>query len=88
MQAIFGCKMLEAINRGEYLIKFDEASYSRSVKLAYTWLPRGESSSIINKRFKKCKSNICFVSRWRVDLTPFKQNYFRSHICEVYISSH
>ena len=52
--------MQEVINRGEYLIKFDEASYSRSVKLAYTWLARGESSSIINSRFLK-SANVIFA---------------------------
>ena len=52
--------MLEAINRGEYLINVDEVSYSRSGKLAYTLLPRRKCSSIINSRFLQ-STNLIFV---------------------------
>ena len=51
IQSIFGCWMLEAIHQREYLINVDEASYSRSVKTEYSWLPRGRSNPIINSRY-------------------------------------
>ena len=60
MQAIFGCKMLEAIYRKQYLINVDEASYSKSVKTAYSWLPCGKSNPIVNMRFQG-SANVIFA---------------------------
>ena len=60
MQAIFGCRMLEAIYNEQYLINVEEASYSRSVKTAYSWLPCGKSNPIVNSRFQG-SANIIFA---------------------------
>ena len=60
MQAIFGCRMLEAIYNEQYLINVDEASYSRSVKTACSWLPCGKSNPIVNSRFQG-SANIIFA---------------------------
>ena len=60
MQAIFGCRMLEAIYNEQYLINVDEASYSRSVKTAYSWLSCRKSNPIVNSRFQG-SANIIFA---------------------------
>ena len=60
MQAIFGCRMLEAIYNEQYLINVDEASYSKSVKTANSWLPCGKSNPIMNSRFQG-SANIIFT---------------------------
>ena len=60
MQAIFGCRMLEAIYNGQCQINVDEDSYSRSVKTAYSWLPCGKSNPIVNSRFQG-SANIIFA---------------------------
>ena len=60
MQAIFDCRMLEAIYNEQYLINVDDASYSISVKTAYSWLPCGKSNPIVNSRFQG-SANIVFA---------------------------
>ena len=51
LQAIFFCRMLRALRENEILINIDESSYKRSVKLDYSWFPRGISSPIVNTRW-------------------------------------
>ena len=60
MQAIFDCRMLAAIYNEQYLINVDDASYLRSVKTAYSWLPCGKINLIVNSRFQG-SANIVFA---------------------------
>ena len=48
LNAIFSSRMLLAWYNKDLIINLDESNYNRSVKSNYSWLPIGESSSIIN----------------------------------------
>ena len=48
LQAIFSSQLLLKIYQNRLLINIDESKFTRSVKINYSYLPKGESSSIIN----------------------------------------
>ena len=48
MQWIFSKKVIDFITAKKLVFNIDESTYSRSIKCNYSWLPRGESSAIIN----------------------------------------
>ena len=45
---IFGLMIMNLISDGWTIINIDEASYTRSIKMDYSWLPRGYSNAIVN----------------------------------------
>ena len=47
-QSIFASRALRNFSSGKTLINIDESSFTRSVKLDYSWLPIGESHPIVN----------------------------------------
>ena len=51
MQPIFRFRMIETINWGKYLINVDLASYSRSVKTAYSGSPEVEAIILLFSDF-------------------------------------
>ena len=52
VKRLYWTKFLRMIHQGKILINIDESSFDRSVKEAYSWLPKGESHPIFNNRFK------------------------------------
>ena len=46
-QVIYSSKMLKNINSDKILVNIDEASFNRSLKNNYSWMPKGITSSII-----------------------------------------
>ena len=51
-QVIYSSKILRNINNDKYLINIDEASFNRSLKNNYSWMPKGITNSIINDTAK------------------------------------
>ena len=49
---LFWSELLLMILRGETIINVDESSFDRSIRINYSWFPRGADSSIINDRVK------------------------------------
>ena len=43
---------MNLISDGWTIIKIDEASYTRSIKMDYSWLPRGYSNAIVNTHWR------------------------------------
>ena len=52
VKRLYWTEFLRMIHQGKILINIDESSFDRSVKEAYSWLPKGESHPILNNRFK------------------------------------
>lgn len=47
LKSIFSSTVLSSLYSGDYIINVDETSFSRSVKISYSWLPRGKDSGIV-----------------------------------------
>ena len=52
VKRLYCTEFLRMILQGKIMINIDESSFDRSIKEAYSWLPRGESHPILNDRFK------------------------------------
>ena len=52
VKRLYWTEFLWMIHQRKILINIDESSFDRSVKEAYSWLPKGESHPILNNRFK------------------------------------
>ena len=59
MQWIFGCRVLDMIAERKVIFNIDEATYSRSIKCNYSWLPRGKSCAVIITKWIG-KTNVVF----------------------------
>ena len=59
MQCIFWDREINLISENKVIFNIDEATYNNSVKCNYAWLPKGESSPIINTNIAG-KMNIIF----------------------------
>ena len=59
MQSIFWSRILKELHKHKILIDIDESSFTRSVKMMYSWLPSGKSSPILNINWKG-RSSVIF----------------------------
>ena len=49
---LFCYKLLDLLYQDKYIINIDEWGFSHSLRQNYSWLPKGVSSTIINKKWK------------------------------------
>ena len=52
VKEIYCAELLKMVNQGNVLINVDESSFDRSIRQAYSWLPKDGSFLVLNENFK------------------------------------
>ena len=62
MQTIFSWRIVKEILNKKYIVNIDESSFNKDLKMEYSWLPKGVTSSIINQFY--CGSTSMLTAFW------------------------